>query len=75
MAVSRSVGSSGSVDRPSRAADAVIAPAGEEVWSVFDFARRYRLPKTEENRLLMLFGTMATPRDLLSNARRTSLIR
>jgi hypothetical protein len=46
----------------------------EELWSVFDFARRYRLDKREENRLLMLFGTFASPDKLLANARRHSLI-
>ncbi|MFT4185202.1 MAG: hypothetical protein QM636_25145 [Rhizobium sp.] len=45
---------------------------GEEPWSVFDFARRFRLEKAEENRLLSLFGTEAPLRDLLSNARRLS---
>jgi hypothetical protein len=46
----------------------------EEFWNVFDFARRYRLGKKEENRLLMLFGPLA-PRDaLLANARRHALI-
>jgi hypothetical protein len=27
-------------------------PVGEEFWNVSDFARRYRLAKSEENRLL-----------------------
>ncbi|MDR6665505.1 hypothetical protein [Rhizobium sp. 1399] len=48
-------------------------PTSEELWSVFDFSRRYRLAKSEENRLLKLFGKMASPRDLLSSARRTEL--
>ncbi|SCW49589.1 hypothetical protein SAMN02927900_02012 [Rhizobium mongolense subsp. loessense] len=46
----------------------------QEVWSVFDFARRYRLEKKEENRLLMLFGPYASAHELLTNARRHSLI-
>jgi len=45
---------------------------GEEPWSIFDFARRFRLEKAEENRLLSLFGTEAPLRDLLSHARRLS---
>ncbi|MBB3659888.1 hypothetical protein FHX15_005157 [Rhizobium sp. BK650] len=49
------------------------SPTGEEKWNVFDFARRYRLAKSEENRLLALFGTMASPRDLLLNARRAEM--
>lgn len=56
-----------------KAEETVMALAGEELWSVFDFTRRYRLPKTEEDRLVLLFGTMATPRDLLSNAKRATL--
>lgn len=31
----------------------------EQLWSVFEFARRYRLAKREENRLLMLYGPTA----------------
>jgi hypothetical protein len=48
-------------------------PVGEEFWNVSDFARRYRLAKSEENRLLTLFGTTASPRDLLLSARRAEL--
>ncbi|MDF0695950.1 hypothetical protein PYR71_05375 [Rhizobium sp. MC63] len=48
--------------------------SGEQLWSVFEFARRYRLAKREENRLLMLYGPTASLRDLLANARRHSLI-
>ncbi|OWV78546.1 hypothetical protein ATY75_06120 [Rhizobium sp. N122] len=47
---------------------------GEQLWSVFEFARRYRLAKREENRLLMLYGPTASLRDLLANARRHCLI-
>lgn len=48
--------------------------ASEQLWSVFDFARRYRLAKREENRLLMLYGPVASFRDLLANAQRHSLM-
>jgi hypothetical protein len=44
-----------------------------ELWSVCDFARRYRLAKSEETRLLALFGMMASPHDLLLSARRDLL--
>lgn len=49
------------------------SPASEDLWSVFDFARRYRLAKSEENRLVALFGTMASPGDLLLSARRAEM--
>ncbi|CAN7360802.1 hypothetical protein LJR030_003742 [Rhizobium sp. LjRoot30] len=48
--------------------------ASEQLWSVLDFARRYRLEKWEENRLLALYGPFASSRDLLANAQRRSLI-
>lgn len=48
--------------------------ADEQLWSVFEFARRYRLAKREENRLLMLYGPVAPFRDLLANAQRHALI-
>ncbi|MBX5048541.1 hypothetical protein [Rhizobium lentis] len=54
--------------------DAERPGAGEQMWSVFEFARRYRLAKREENRLLMLYGPTASLRDLLANARRHALI-
>ncbi|MBB4194259.1 hypothetical protein GGE45_001756 [Rhizobium aethiopicum] len=54
--------------------DAERPEAGEQMWSVFEFARRYRLAKREENRLLMLYGPTAPLGDLLANARRHSLI-
>ena len=51
--------------------DKIDAPqARVELWSVCDFARRYRLAKSEENRLLALFGMRASPHDLLLSARR-----
>jgi hypothetical protein len=55
------------------ASERVAAPS-EELWSVFDFSRRHRLAKKEENRLLMLFGPFASCHALLANARRHSLI-
>lgn len=54
--------------------DADRPVSGDQLWSVFEFARRYRLVKREENRLLMLYGPTASLRDLLANARRHSLI-
>ncbi|MBB3132986.1 hypothetical protein FHS26_000689 [Rhizobium pisi] len=54
--------------------DAERPAASDQLWSVFEFARRYRLAKREENRLLMLYGPEASLRDLLANARRHSLI-
>jgi hypothetical protein len=36
-----------------------IPVATEELWSVRDFAKRYPLPKREENRFLMPFGPVA----------------
>lgn len=46
----------------------------QELWNVIDFARRYRLPVRERNRLLMLFGPVARAEDLLANARRNQSI-
>ncbi|MEK1893276.1 MAG: hypothetical protein AAAB20_08375 [Rhizobium sp.] len=46
-----------------------------QVWSVRDFARRHRLDKEEEKRLLALFGSFATKQELLANARRPCLFR
>ena len=54
--------------------DAERPGSGEQLWSFFEFARRYRLAKREENRLLMLYGPTASFRDLLANAQRHSLI-
>ncbi|AHG48248.1 hypothetical protein RLEG12_04875 (plasmid) [Rhizobium leguminosarum bv. trifolii CB782] len=54
--------------------DAERPAAGEQLWSVFEFARRYRLAKREENRLLMLYGPTASLHDLLANAQRHSLL-
>jgi len=53
-----------------------IATEGlKEVVSVADFARRYRLAKDEENRLLKLFGSFASKHELLMNARREPTFR
>jgi hypothetical protein len=41
-----------------------------DLWSVCDFARRYRLPRNEEDRLRMLFGPVASVSDLLASATR-----
>ncbi|ANK87941.1 hypothetical protein AMJ97_PB00013 (plasmid) [Rhizobium sp. N1314] len=38
--------------------DAGPQGSSEQIWSVFEFARRYRLAKREENRLLMLYGRL-----------------
>ncbi|WP_431320427.1 hypothetical protein [Rhizobium sp. YTU87027] len=46
-----------------------------QVWSVREFARRHRLDKEEEKRLLVLFGSFATKQELLSNAQRPCLFR
>ncbi|MCB2399322.1 hypothetical protein [Rhizobium ruizarguesonis] len=54
--------------------DAERPGASEQLWSVFEFARRYRLAKREENRLLMLYGPTASLLVLLANAQRHSLI-
>ncbi|MDR9761950.1 hypothetical protein RJJ37_20315 [Rhizobium redzepovicii] len=54
--------------------DAERPGSDEQLWSVFEFVRRYRLAKREENRLLMLYGPTASFRDLLANAQRHSLI-
>lgn len=46
-----------------------------EVWSVQDFARRYRLDAKEELRLVALFGRFATASELLMNCRRPAIFR
>ncbi len=45
------------------------------VWSVADFARRYRLNNEEETRLLKLLGPFATQQELLMNASRAPRFR
>lgn len=47
----------------------------KKVWSVTDFARRYRLDMDEENRLLQLLGSFASEQELLMNASRTARFR
>lgn len=47
----------------------------KKVWSVTDFARRYRLDKDEENRLLQLLGSFASEQELLMNASQTARFR
>jgi hypothetical protein len=45
------------------------------VWSVVDFARRYRLDKSEEDKLLKLLGPFALEHELLMNAQRPVVFR
>lgn len=45
------------------------------IWSVADFARRYRLGKEEEIKLIALFGPFAGEHELLMNARRSTVFR
>ena len=45
------------------------------VWSVADFAKRYRLDKAEEDKLTKLLGAFASEHELLMNAQRPSNIR
>lgn len=47
----------------------------KKVWSVSDFAKRYRLDAEEENRLLKLLGPFATQQELLMNASRAPRFR
>ncbi len=47
----------------------------KKVWSVCDFAKRYRLDNEEEARLLKLLGPFATQQELLMNASRTPRFR
>jgi|AraplaDrversion2_2_1032049.scaffolds.fasta_scaffold04944_9 hypothetical protein len=42
----------------------------KKLWSVSDFAKRYRLDGEEEARLVSLLGRFATEQDLLINASR-----
>jgi hypothetical protein len=47
-----------------------------KVWSVSEFAKRYRLDAKEESRLQKLLGSFATEQELLMNAcRRTPRFR
>ncbi|MBW6420450.1 hypothetical protein KX729_03275 [Rhizobium sp. XQZ8] len=47
----------------------------KKVWSVSEFARRYRLEKDEEKRLLKLLGPFASQQELLMNASRAPRFR
>lgn len=47
----------------------------KKVWSVSDFAKRYRLDTEEENRLLKLLGQFASQQELLMNASRAPRFR
>lgn len=47
----------------------------KKVWSVSDFAKRYRLDAQEEARLLKLLGPFASEQELLMNATRTPRFR
>ena len=40
------------------------------VWNVSDFAKRFKLDRFEESRLLKILGPTATERELLMNAGR-----
>ena len=46
-----------------------------KVWSVSEFAKRYRLERQEEARLLKLLGAFATEQELLMNASRSPRFR
>jgi hypothetical protein len=45
-------------------------PGKDKVWYVSEFAKRFRLDKSEENRLQKLLGPIAKEIDLLRNAGR-----
>ncbi|MGK6312853.1 hypothetical protein QTA58_01055 [Neorhizobium sp. CSC1952] len=47
----------------------------KKVWSVAEFAKRYRLDKAEEARLLKLLGPFASQQELLMNASRAPRFR
>ncbi|RWX75794.1 hypothetical protein EPK99_19115 [Neorhizobium lilium] len=47
----------------------------KKVWSVTDFAKRYRLDGEEESRLLKLLGSFASEHELLMNASRAPRFR
>jgi hypothetical protein len=46
-----------------------------KVWSVSEFAKRYRLEREEEARLRKLLGSFATEQELLMNASRAPRFR
>lgn len=47
----------------------------KKVWSVAEFAKRYRLDKDEEARLMKLLGSFASQQELLMNASRAPRFR
>lgn len=47
----------------------------KKVWSVAEFAKRYRLDNEEEARLLKLLGPFASQHELLMNASRAPRFR
>lgn len=47
----------------------------KKVWSVAEFAKRYRLDRQEEARLLKLLGPFASQQELLMNASRAPRFR
>ena len=47
----------------------------KKVWSVAEFAKRYRLDQAEEARLLKLLGPFASQQELLMNASRAPRFR
>ena len=47
----------------------------KKVWSVAEFAKRYRLDRGEETRLLKLLGPFASQQELLMNASRAPRFR
>ncbi|WP_105437353.1 hypothetical protein [Neorhizobium sp. T25_13] len=47
----------------------------KKVWSVAEFAKRYRIDHQEETRLLKLLGPFASRQELLMNASRAPRFR
>jgi hypothetical protein len=47
----------------------------KKVWSVAEFAKRYRLDREEEARLFKLLGPFASQQELLMNASRAPRFR
>ncbi|CDZ56005.1 MULTISPECIES: hypothetical protein [Neorhizobium] len=55
--------------------DEVDSKGLKKVWSVAEFAKRYRLDRGEETRLLKLLGPFASQQELLMNASRAPRFR
>jgi hypothetical protein len=55
--------------------DEVDSKGLKKVWSVAEFAKRYRLDCEEETRLLKLLGPFASQQELLMNASRAPRFR